>query len=125
MMNTILIAEDERDIRELLDFTLRYNGYEVIAASNGEEALELIQREMPDLILLDVRMPRIDGYEVCKALKAEPTTSSIPVVFLSAKGQEAEVEAGMQLGAEAYILKPFSPNELASRVGDLLRERAP
>jgi DNA-binding response OmpR family regulator len=70
-------------------------------------------------------MPRIDGYEVCKALKAEPTTSSIPVVFLSAKGQEAEVEAGMQLGAEAYILKPFSPNELASRVGDLLREKAP
>ena len=123
-MSKILIAEDERDIRDLIDFTLRYNGYEVIAASNGEEALELIQREMPDLILLDVRMPRKDGYEVCKALKTEPSTSGIPVVFLSAKGQEAEVEAGLQLGAEAYILKPFSPNELVVQVGSLLREGA-
>jgi DNA-binding response OmpR family regulator len=122
MMSKILIAEDERDIRDLIDFTLSYNGYEVISASNGEDALELIQREMPDLILLDVRMPRKDGYEVCKALKTEPSTSGIPVVFLSAKGQEAEVEAGLQLGAEAYILKPFSPNELVVQVGNLLRE---
>lgn len=123
-MSKILIAEDERDIRDLIDFTLSYNGYEVITASNGEDALELIQREMPDLILLDVRMPRKDGYEVCKALKTEPSTSGIPVVFLSAKGQEAEVEAGLQLGAEAYILKPFSPNELVVQVGNLLREGA-
>jgi DNA-binding response OmpR family regulator len=124
MMNKILIAEDERDIRDLIEFTLSYNGYEVVSASNGEEALELIRLEMPDLILLDVRMPRKDGYQVCKELKAASGTNSIPVVFLSAKGQEAEVEAGMQLGAEAYILKPFSPNELASRVGELLREKA-
>lgn len=123
-MSKILIAEDERDIRDLIDFTLSYNGYEVLTASNGEEAIELVHQEMPDLILLDVRMPRMDGYEVCKQLKSNPLTTTIPVAFLSAKGQEAEVDAGLQLGAEAYILKPFSPNDLVSQVAELLKEKA-
>ncbi|HZD55208.1 MAG TPA: response regulator [Anaerolineales bacterium] len=115
-MTKILIAEDERDIRDLITFTLRFAGYEVIAATNGQEAFELAGQEMPDLVLMDVRMPRMTGYEACKRIKSEENTRRIPVVFLSAKGQEAEVNAGMEAGAEEYILKPFSPDELTEQV---------
>jgi DNA-binding response OmpR family regulator len=115
-MTKILIAEDERDIRDLITFTLRFAGYEVIAATNGQEAFELAGQEMPDLVLMDVRMPRMTGYEACKRIKSEENTQHIPVVFLSAKGQEAEVNAGMEAGAEEYILKPFSPDELTEQV---------
>jgi DNA-binding response OmpR family regulator len=119
-MAKILIAEDERDIRDLITFTLRFAGFEVIATSNGEEAFQVAQRELPDLILMDVRMPRMTGYEACKLLKAEAITQAIPVVFLSAKGQEAEVQTGLDAGAIEYILKPFAPDQLAERVKDLL-----
>lgn len=115
-MTKILIAEDERDIRDLVTFTLRFAGYDVIAATNGQEALELASKEVPDLVLMDVRMPRMTGYEACKRIKSEENTRHIPVVFLSAKGQEAEVNAGMEAGAEEYILKPFSPDELTEQV---------
>ena len=115
-MTKILIAEDERDIRDLITFTLRFAGYDVVAANNGEEALELASQEMPDLVLMDVRMPRMTGYEACKRMKSEESTEHIPVVFLSAKGQEAEVNAGMEAGAEEYILKPFSPDQLTEQV---------
>jgi DNA-binding response OmpR family regulator len=123
-MAKILIAEDERDIRDLIIFTLRYHGYDVSAATNGEEALELALSEAPDLIILDVRMPRMTGYDVCRQLKANKATGNIPVAFLSAKGQEAEVQAGLDAGAIAYILKPFAPDELVKRVKEFLGENA-
>lgn len=119
-MTKILIAEDERDIRDLIIFTLRYHGYDVVAATNGEEALELALSEHPDLIILDVRMPRMTGYDVCREIKANKATDHIPVAFLSAKGQEAEVQAGMEAGAIAYILKPFAPDDLVARVREFL-----
>ena len=121
-MAKILIAEDERDIRDLITFTLRFAGHEVIATANGEEALQTALQEIPDLILLDVRMPRMSGYEVCEQVKANENTQHIPVVFLSAKGQESEVQAGLKVGAEEYILKPFSPDQLADRIRVILEE---
>jgi len=119
-MARILVAEDERDIRELIGFTLRHSGHEVLTASNGEDALAIALRELPDLILLDIRMPRLTGYDVCRSLRAEPTTQQIPVAFLSAKGQDSEVQAGMEAGATDYILKPFAPDQLVNRVALLL-----
>ena len=95
-MAKILIAEDERDIRDLIAFTLRFAGHEVFAATNGEEAVEMAPRVNPDLILMDVRMPRMTGYEACKELKANPDLKEIPVVFLSAKGQENEIQQGLE-----------------------------
>jgi DNA-binding response OmpR family regulator len=122
-MPKILIAEDERDILELVTFTLQYGGYEVIPTSNGQDALELTRKEQPDLVLLDVRMPRMTGYEVCEHIKACTETRHIPVVFLSAKGQEAEVNTGLDLGATDYILKPFAPDQLLVRLGKILTHR--
>lgn len=119
-MAKILIADDEPDIRDLVAFALRFAGHEVIATGNGEELLQAAQVNLPDLILLDVRMPRLSGYEACRRLKEKPLTAAIPVVFLSAKGQEAEVEEGMQLGAVEYIVKPFSPEDLLQRVKAIL-----
>lgn len=119
-MAKILIAEDERDIRDLITFTLRYVGHEVIQATNGEEAVDLAQQAKPDLVLMDVRMPKMTGYDACRAMKADENTRHIPVVFLSAKGQESEVQTGLEVGAIDYILKPFAPDQLAKRVGELL-----
>ncbi len=119
-MARILIAEDEPDIRDLIMFTLQFGGHEVIATSSGSEAIERAVSEQPDLILLDVRMPRMTGYEACEALKKNPQTEKIPVVFLSAKGQEKEVENGLKVGAVAYILKPFAPDQLLKQVKELL-----
>jgi DNA-binding response OmpR family regulator len=119
-MAKILIAEDERDIRDLITFTLQYAGYEVTATSNGEEAYAKAKEILPDLILLDVRMPRMTGYEACEKIKADPLTEHIPVVFLSAKGQEAEVRTGLEAGADEYILKPFAPDQLTDRVRAIL-----
>ena len=115
-MATILIAEDERDIRDLITFTLTYAGYEVLQATNGEEAVKIALAEKPDLVLLDVRMPYMNGYEACIQMKSEESLQNLPVVFLSAKGQETEVQTGLQAGAVEYILKPFSPDELIERV---------
>lgn len=119
-MAKILIAEDERDIRDLVAFTLRFAGHEVFAASNGEEAVELAPKVNPDLILMDVRMPRMTGYEACKILKADSDLKDIPVVFLSAKGQDNEIQQGLASGAEDYLLKPFAPDQLTSRVKMIL-----
>ena len=120
-MAKILIADDERDIRDLVAFTLKFAGHEVVVASNGEEALQKAPEVMPDLILMDVRMPRMTGYEACQKMKEDDRIKFIPVVFLSAKGQEAEIQTGMQVGAEEYLLKPFAPNELVDRVNQILR----
>ena len=119
-MTKILIAEDERDIRDLIAFTLRFAGYEVFAAGNGEEAVELAPKVNPDLILMDVRMPRMTGYEACRAIKSNAELRDIPVVFLSAKGQESEIQQGLEAGAEDYLLKPFAPDQLTTRVKAIL-----
>ena len=121
-MTKILIAEDERDIRDLITFTLRFANYEVVAASNGEEAVILARKEIPDLILMDVRMPRMTGYEACAAIKAEPNLKNIPVIFLSAKGQDSEIQAGLQAGATEYLLKPFAPDQLTARIQAILAQ---
>jgi DNA-binding response OmpR family regulator len=119
-MAKILIAEDERDIRDLITFTLKFAGHEVIPTANGEEAYQMALKVLPDLILLDVRMPRMTGYEACKHIKSHEITQNIPVVFLSAKGQESEVKSGIEAGAEEYILKPFSPDQLTERIKEIL-----
>ena len=119
-MAKILIADDEKDIRELITFTLKFAGYDVVSYSNGEEALIAAPLEMPDLILMDVRMPRMTGYEACQKMKEDDRIKHIPVVFLSAKGQEAEIQTGLNVGATEYLLKPFAPDELIGRVKELL-----
>jgi CheY-like chemotaxis protein len=117
----ILIAEDERDIRELIIITLRTNGLtNIIQATNGKDAVAEAKARKPVLILMDVRMPQMTGYEACEILKDDPDTNDIPIVFLSAKGQETEIRRGIDLGAEEYILKPFSPDELFQRVVNIL-----
>ena len=119
-MAKILIAEDEKDIRELIVFSLNFAGFEVVAAVDGQEALEKALEAKPDLIMMDVRMPRMTGYEACRAIKANPQTHAIPVVFLSAKGQDAEVQTGIEAGAAEYIIKPFSPDQLTESVQAIL-----
>ena len=121
-MAKILIAEDERDIRDLITFILRFAGHVVVATSNGEEAFLKAQEVMPDLIMLDVRMPRMTGYEACRKIKEIDSLKQVPVVFLSAKGQESEVQAGLEAGAVEYILKPFAPDQLTARVNALLEK---
>ena len=116
----ILVAEDERDIRDLIVFTLQISGFNVIQAPNGEEAVKKASEEKPDLILLDVRMPKMTGYEACEMLKEQEDTKDIPIVFLSAKGQETEISTGLELGAEDYFLKPFTPDDLIQQVNKIL-----
>lgn len=122
-MAKILIAEDERDIRDLISFTLRFAGHEVVPTANGEDAVHMAFQEIPDLILLDVRMPRMTGYEACRHIKENELTHSIPVVFLSAKGQDSEVQTGLEAGATEYILKPFSPDQLTDRIRAILAQK--
>jgi DNA-binding response OmpR family regulator len=119
-MAKILIAEDERDIRELVSFSLQFGGFTVVQATNGAEAVEQAQKELPDLILMDVRMPKMTGYEACRQMKTIDAIREIPVVFLSAKGQESEIQTGLEVGAEEYILKPFAPDELVKQVQAVL-----
>ena len=119
-MARILIAEDEPDIRELVAFVLRFAGHEVTATPNGEEALNQAGIIIPDLILMDVRMPKMTGYDACRAMKADPKLKDIPVVFLSAKWQDSEIETGLEAGAEEYLLKPFAPDQLTERVKAIL-----
>jgi DNA-binding response OmpR family regulator len=119
-MAKIVIAEDEPDIRELITFALRFAGHEVLAGANGEEGFMLTKREKPDLVMMDVRMPKMTGYEACRKIKADPELKHIPVIFLSAKGQESEIQTGLESGAEEYLLKPFAPDQLAERIRAIL-----
>lgn len=119
-MAHILVAEDERDIRELIKFTLTFAGHQITEASNGEEAVELAKEVLPDLILTDVRMPKMTGYEACSVIKNNESTQHIPVVILSAKGQDEEIDKGRDAGADDYIVKPFAPDELTARVAEIL-----
>lgn len=120
MGKRVLIVEDERDIRELIAFTLQLGGLETFEAGNGEAGVAMAIELQPDLVLMDVRMPKMTGFEACKQLKASPATKAIPVVFLSAKGQISEIQQGMESGALEYILKPFAPDELLKQVQDIL-----
>ncbi|MEM7343659.1 MAG: response regulator [Chloroflexota bacterium] len=116
----ILVAEDERDIRELIIFTLQISGFKVVGVPNGQEAVNKATEIIPDLILMDVRMPKMTGYEACKVLKEQEETKDIPVIFLSAKGQEMEISTGLEAGAEQYLLKPFAPDQLTERANEVL-----
>lgn len=120
-MAHILVAEDERDIRELIKFTLTVAGHKITEATNGEEAVELAKEHIPDLILTDVRMPKMTGYEACRILKDTETTQHIPVVILSAKGQDEEIDQGRDAGADDYIVKPFEVMQLTTRVAEILQ----
>jgi two-component system alkaline phosphatase synthesis response regulator PhoP len=116
----ILVVDDEIYIVHILDFSLGMEGYEVLTASDGEQALETAQREQPDLIVLDIMMPKLDGYETCKMLKADDRTRQIPVILLSAKGRHTDQKIGYEVGADDYITKPFSPRKLVERINTLL-----
>lgn len=121
MKEKILIVEDEKDIIKMLEYNLKKEGFKVIAACNGEDALDLAGRQQPDLILLDLMLPGMDGLEACKALKKESKTGSIPIIMLTAKSQESDKVVGLELGADDYITKPFSVRELIARIKAVLR----
>lgn len=120
---TILIVEDEEDVLELVRYNLEKNGYATETAMDGRQALEKARTQSPDLILLDLMLPEIDGLEVCKQIKKDPKTAGIPVVMLTAKGTEADIVAGLEMGADDYITKPFSPRVLMARVKAVLRRK--
>ena len=120
----ILVIEDEEDILALVHYNLAREGFRVATATSGEEGLKAAQAQPPELILLDLMLPGIDGLEVCRALKGAAATAAVPVVIMSAKGEEADVVAGLELGADDYITKPFSPRILIARVRAVLRRRA-
>ncbi len=115
----VLIVDDEPDIVRLVQFTLERRGFEVIVATDGLSAIELAETEKPDVILLDAVMPVMSGYTACQRLKENSKTKSIPVIMLSAKSQKAEVELGIEMGAENYICKPFSPSQIADLVCEI------
>lgn len=119
MGSTVLAVDDDETIQRLLQVNLEMEGYEVVIAGDGTEALERARELHPDLILLDVMMPEVDGWEVCRRLRDDPDLEDVPVVFLSARAQEADVERGTELGADAYITKPFDPIELLELVEEL------
>ena len=118
---TILIVDDEEDIIELVRLNLAREGYQTLACTTGEKALEITQSRLPDLVILDIMLPGIDGMQVCRRLRANPETRRIPVLMLTAKGEEADIVAGLELGASDYMTKPFSGKVLAARVRRLLR----
>jgi two-component system phosphate regulon response regulator PhoB len=120
----ILAVDDEEDILELLDYNLSKEGFRVLRAASGEKALDLARTQKPDLIILDLMLPGLDGLEVCKRLKNEPATADMPIVMLTAKGEETDIVLGLELGADDYVSKPFSPRVLAARVRAVLRRRA-
>jgi two-component system alkaline phosphatase synthesis response regulator PhoP len=119
----ILVVDDEEDILELLRFNLSREGCQVFCASSGEEALRLVRSEIPDLIVLDLMLPGIDGLEVTRRLENDPNTKHLPIVMLTAKGEEADIVTGLELGADDYVTKPFSPRILVARVRAVLRRK--
>jgi two-component system, OmpR family, alkaline phosphatase synthesis response regulator PhoP len=121
MKEKILIVEDDKDIIKMLEYNLKKEGFRVTTAHDGEDALDLALRQFPDLILLDLMLPGMDGLEVCKSLKNGNKTSSIPIIMLTAKSQESDKVVGLELGADDYITKPFSPRELIARIKAVLR----
>ena len=117
----IVAIEDEPDILEIIKYNLEREGYEVRGALDGEEGLDLVRREMPDLVLLDLMLPGMDGLEICRRLKYEPATRSIAVIIVTAKSEESDIVLGLEVGADDYLAKPFGPRELVARVRAVLR----
>ncbi|MDD5496388.1 MAG: response regulator transcription factor [Candidatus Omnitrophica bacterium] len=121
MKEKILIVEDEKDIVKMLEYNLKKEGFKTLSDRNGEDALDSAKKEHPDLVVLDLMLPGMDGFEVCKALKADSKTSAIPIIMLTAKSQESDKVVGLELGADDYVTKPFSPRELVARIKAVLR----
>ncbi|MEW5923368.1 MAG: response regulator [Candidatus Zixiibacteriota bacterium] len=121
---TILIVEDEEDIQELIRYNLAREGFQPVSALSGEVALNSVNNKKPDLILLDLMLPGIDGLEICRQLKSDQKTAHIPIVMVTAKGEEADIVAGLELGADDYLTKPFSPRVLMARIRAVLRRKS-
>jgi DNA-binding response OmpR family regulator len=119
----VLAADDDEDILALVAFRLGRSGYTVLQAHDGEEALEIARREHPDLAVLDVMMPKMDGFELTRQLRADDSTSGIPIILLTARSQDSDVDEGFDAGADDYLRKPFSPQELSARVRSILGRR--
>jgi len=120
----ILVVDDEANILELLQYNLTKNGYQVTVAPSGEEALNVAKTDVPDLILLDLMLPGVDGLEVCRTLKAHSKTAHVPIIMLTARGEEVDIVTGLELGADDYITKPFSPRVLLARLRNVLRKQS-
>jgi two-component system, OmpR family, alkaline phosphatase synthesis response regulator PhoP len=119
----VLVVDDEVYILHILDFILGAESYDVVTATNGEQALQKVRDEKPDLVILDIMMPKLDGYETCRMIKNDAATKHIPVILLTAKGREIDQKLGREVGANDYITKPFSPNKLIERVQAILGVR--
>lgn len=122
MPRTVLIVDDEPNIVLSVEFLMKREGHQVRTAGDGQEALDEIDRDRPDLVILDVMMPRKNGFEVCAEVRANPRLAGLPILMLTAKGREAEMRKGLSLGADAYITKPFSTHDLVAKVNELLGE---
>jgi phosphate regulon transcriptional regulator PhoB len=125
MATSVLVVEDERDIRDLLAFHLEREGFQVRLARTGTEGLHRVKAATPDLIILDLMLPELDGLEVCRRLRQDPSTAAVPVIMLTAKGDEVDRVVGLEMGADDYVTKPFSPKELVARVRAVLRRSRP
>src|SRR5436309_11836124 len=125
VMPKILVVDDEPDAVELIDFNLKAAGYDVVTAADGNEALKKARSSLPDLIVLDLMLPEVDGLEVCKILRRDPATAAIPIIMVTAKAAELDRILGLELGANDYVTKPFSPRELVLRVKNLLTRTGP
>jgi DNA-binding response OmpR family regulator len=123
MAKKILVIEDDPAISRLVDYSLRHEGYEVIAATNGLEGIRKAQNEAPDLIILDVMLPGMDGFEICHRMRSESDTAQLPILMFSAKAQEIDKETGLKVGADDYLPKPAAPAEIVNRVGKLLADK--
>ena len=119
--NKIAVIEDEPDIVEVVSYNLKREGFTVVAADRGDEGLNLVRNQAPNLVLLDLMLPGLDGLSVCRQMKSDPLTRNIPVIIVSAKGEESDGVIGLELGADDYLTKPFSPRELIARVKAVLR----
>ena len=121
---SVLVIEDDEDIQELVNYNLTKEGYQISCVASGEDGLRTAKSKLPNLIVLDLMLPGIDGLEICRLTKADPKTQHIPIVMLTAKGEESDVVTGLELGADDYITKPFSPKVLVARVRSILRRKA-
>jgi DNA-binding response OmpR family regulator len=118
----VLVVDDEEYIQHILNFSFGAEGYDVLTASDGEEGITKARNEKPDVIVMDIMMPKMDGYEACKRIKSDPETKDIPVILLTAKGREADRKLGADAGADDYVVKPFSPGRLIERVEGMLQK---
>jgi two-component system phosphate regulon response regulator PhoB len=118
---TICIVEDEEDIRDILEIQLKREGYTTITADTGETGLELVREKLPQLVLLDLMLPGMDGFDVCRSLRQDKSTKEIPIIMLTARGEEADIITGLEMGADDYVTKPFSPRVVISRIKSVLR----